>query len=102
MDPGIGAVVTFRLDRSIEPSRFVESLRLPLLGVSLGGVESIVTVPARHSHASVPEPERRRRGITDDLVRFSVGLEEPEDLLADLASALDAARIVEVGTTASA
>jgi cysteine-S-conjugate beta-lyase len=51
-------------------------------------VESIVTVPARHSHASVPAPERQRRGITDGLIRYSVGLEDLEDLQEDLAFAL--------------
>ncbi|MFZ5826889.1 MAG: PLP-dependent transferase, partial [Bacillota bacterium] len=61
---------------------------LPLLGVSLGAVESLVAVPARHSHASVPAEERLRRGITDDLIRLSVGLEEVDDLIADLAQAL--------------
>ncbi|MCP3103135.1 PLP-dependent aspartate aminotransferase family protein [Myxococcus sp. K15C18031901] len=86
--PGTGAVVSFRLARDAMAAPFVESLRLPLLGVSLGAVESIVTVPARHSHASVPAPERERRGITDGLIRFSVGLEDVEDLQADLAQAL--------------
>ncbi|MBZ4415335.1 PLP-dependent aspartate aminotransferase family protein [Myxococcus sp. RHSTA-1-4] len=86
--PGTGAVVSFRLARDEWAAPFVEALRLPLLGVSLGAVESIVTVPARHSHASVPAAERQRRGITDGLIRFSVGLEELEDLQEDLALAL--------------
>ncbi|QSQ20288.1 PLP-dependent transferase [Pyxidicoccus parkwayensis] len=86
--PGIGAVVSFRLARDEWAAPFVEALQLPLLGVSLGAVESIVTVPARHSHASVPPAERQRRGITDGLIRFSVGLEDLEDLQEDLALAL--------------
>ncbi|WP_338870558.1 PLP-dependent aspartate aminotransferase family protein [Myxococcus stipitatus] len=86
--PGTGAVVSFRLAHDAMAATFVESLRLPLLGVSLGAVESIITVPARHSHASVPAAERERRGITDSLIRFSVGLEDVEDLQADLANAL--------------
>ncbi|WP_408888085.1 trans-sulfuration enzyme family protein [Myxococcus faecalis] len=86
--PGIGAVVSFRLASDAMTSSFVEALKLPLLGVSLGAVESILTVPARHSHASVPAAERERRGITDALIRFSVGLEDVEDLQADLANAL--------------
>ncbi|WP_044889292.1 trans-sulfuration enzyme family protein [Myxococcus hansupus] len=85
--PDTGAVVSFRLARDTLAAPFVESLQLPLLGVSLGAVESIVTVPARHSHAAVPAPERQRRGITDGLIRFSVGLEELEDLQEDLAQA---------------
>ncbi|GHG67097.1 PLP-dependent aspartate aminotransferase family protein [Comamonas sp. JC664] len=85
--PDAGAVVSFRLARDTLAAPFVESLQLPLLGVSLGAVESIVTVPARHSHAAIPAPERERRGITDGLIRFSVGLEELEDLQEDLAQA---------------
>ncbi|WP_426757044.1 trans-sulfuration enzyme family protein [Myxococcus sp. Y35] len=86
--PDTGAVVSFRLTQDALAAPFVEALQLPLLGVSLGAVESIVTVPARHSHASVPAPERERRGITDGLIRFSVGLEELEDLQEDLERAL--------------
>jgi cystathionine beta-lyase len=92
--PDTGAVVSFRLASDAMAAPFVEALRLPLLGVSLGAVESIVTVPARHSHASVPVAERERRGITDGLIRFSVGLEELEDLQADLAQALGRAERV--------
>lgn len=90
--PGAGAMLSFRLASEAMAGPFVEALRLPLLGVSLGSVESLVAVPARHSHASVPAPERIRRGITDDLIRLSVGLEEPEDLAADLAQALAGAQ----------
>jgi cystathionine beta-lyase len=92
--PGCGAMLSFRLvsDRLTAP--FVDRLQLPLLGVSLGAVESIVAVPARHSHASVPPAERARRGITDDLIRFSVGIEEPEDLIADFEQALASATSV--------
>lgn len=86
--PGVGAMVSFRLAHPTFTKPFVEALQLPLVGVSLGAVETLVAVPARHSHASVPEPERVRRGITDDLIRFSVGLEEWPDLQADLAQAL--------------
>lgn len=92
--PGAGAMLSFRLGSASMAGPFVDALQLPLLGVSLGSVESLVAVPARHSHASVPEPERIRRGITDDLIRFSVGIEEVEDLTADLAQALEAAAAV--------
>jgi cystathionine beta-lyase len=86
--PGAGAMLSFRLRHESMTPHFVGALKLPLLGVSLGAVETLVAVPARHSHASVPAPERARRGITDDLIRLSVGLEEAEDLIADLAQAL--------------
>ncbi len=87
--PGIGAVVSFRLASAALTAPFVSRLKLPLLGVSLGAVETIVTIPARHSHASVPAADRERRGITDDLIRLSVGLEEPADLIQDFAQALE-------------
>jgi cystathionine beta-lyase len=86
--PGVGAMLSFRLTHESLTAPFVDGLQLPLLGVSLGAVESLVAVPARHSHASVPAAERAQRGITDDLIRFSVGLEEPADLMADLDQAL--------------
>ncbi|MFZ5816134.1 MAG: trans-sulfuration enzyme family protein [Bacillota bacterium] len=86
--PGTGAMLSFRLASEAMAAPFVERLELPLLGVSLGAVETLVAVPSRHSHASVPPEERARRGITDDLIRLSVGLEEVEDLMADLEQAL--------------
>ncbi len=86
--PDTGAVLSFRLAHAAMTAPFVMRLQLPLLGVSLGAVETLVAVPARHSHAAVPPEVRARRGITDDLIRLSVGLEEPEDLIADLAQAL--------------
>lgn len=86
--PGVGAMLSFRLVHESLTEPFVEQLQIPLLGVSLGAVETLLAVPARHSHASVPPEERLRRGITDDLIRLSVGLEEPVDLIADFSQAL--------------
>ncbi len=71
---------------------FLRHLRLPLLSVSLGGVESIMSHPATMSHASMPRAERERRGIGEGLVRMSVGLESGEDLLADIRRALEKAK----------
>ena len=85
---GGGAVVSFELQDGPTAHRFLRSVRLPLLAVSLGGVESILSYPATMSHGSMPREERLARGITDGLVRFSVGLEDPEDLIRDLANAL--------------
>jgi cystathionine beta-lyase len=92
-DPGVGAVLSFRLSPAVEMERFVQALQIPLLGVSLGAVESILTVPAFHSHASVPAAERERRGITAQLCRLSVGLEAAADLVADLEQALAIAAV---------
>ena len=85
---GPGAVVSFELASEELAKAFLRALRLPLLAVSLGGVESIVSYPATMSHASMPSSERERRGITGGLVRLSVGLETAEDLIADLEQAL--------------
>ena len=77
---GPGAVVSFELPTVEMAHAFMRSVTLPLLAVSLGGVESILSYPTTMSHASVPPEERLARGISDRLVRLSVGLEEPADL----------------------
>ena len=85
---GPGAVVSFEL-ATVEVTRgFLRSVKLPLLATSLGGVESILSYPATMSHASVPPGERMARGISDRLVRLSVGLEDPEDIIGDFEQAL--------------
>ncbi|MCD8140735.1 MAG: PLP-dependent aspartate aminotransferase family protein [Planctomycetaceae bacterium] len=85
---GGGAVVSFELRDADMTRAFLRRVRLPLLAVSLGGVESVMTYPVTMSHASMPPEERARRGIGDTLVRLSVGLEAGEDLLADMQQAL--------------
>ena len=85
---GAGAVVSFELRETATALRLLKQVKLPLMAVSLGGVESILSYPATMSHAAVPPAEREARGITDRLVRLSVGLEASEDLIADLESAL--------------
>lgn len=83
-----GAVLSFRLpNRSIAKS-FVENIRIPVFAVSLGGVESILSHPAQMSHAAMPKADREKRGITDGLLRFSVGLENVDDLIADFEQSL--------------
>jgi cystathionine beta-lyase len=90
-------VISFELGDGPAAHRFLRNARLPLVAVSLGGVESILSYPATMSHGSMPAEERHRRGITDGLVRLSVGLEEPEELISDLAQALGAAAGAERG-----
>jgi cysteine-S-conjugate beta-lyase len=85
---GAGAVVSFELADADTAVRFMKAVTLPLVAVSLGGVESILSYPATMSHASMPREERLKRGIRDSLVRLSVGLEDPEDLVDDLLQAL--------------
>lgn len=99
---GGGGVLSFELRGGAEETRaFVERLRRFALAPSLGGVESLVTLPAFSSHAAMSVAERERAGVSDQLVRLAVGIEPVEDLVADLRQALDAAtaqaRRVSVG-----
>ncbi len=66
----------------------LKRVKLPLVAVSLGSVESILSYPAMMSHAAMPADLRQKRGITNGLLRFSVGLENVEDLIEDLDQAL--------------
>ena len=89
---GAGAVLSFRLpDRKITKT-FVEHVKIPVFAVSLGGVETILSYPTTMSHAAMPDAEREKRGITDGLLRISVGLEHVEDLIADFEAALAIAK----------
>ncbi|MEW5323053.1 cystathionine beta-lyase [Geobacillus thermoleovorans] len=85
---GFGAVLSFRLADEEAARTFVRNVRLPVFAVSLGAVESILSYPAKMSHAAMPKDERLRRGITDGLLRLSVGLEDVNDLIADFERAL--------------
>ncbi|TFD98411.1 cystathionine beta-lyase [Jeotgalibacillus sp. R-1-5s-1] len=85
---GAGAVLSFRLPSKECAGVFVEAMKIPVFAVSLGAVESILSYPATMSHAAMPLAEREKRGITDGLLRLSVGLEDPEDLLSDVKQAL--------------
>jgi cystathionine beta-lyase len=81
---GFGAVLSFKTDTTERARRIMEKVKLWSVAVSLGGVESILSYPVKMSHAAIPATERERLGITDNLIRLSVGLEEPEDLIDDL------------------
>jgi cystathionine beta-lyase/cystathionine gamma-synthase len=88
---GFGAMVTLRLDGGLQRvRRFVKALNVFLFAESLGGVESLVCHPATMSHAAMNPDERARAGIADGVIRLSVGIEDPEDLVEDLGRALDA------------
>ncbi len=86
---GFGGMVTVDMGSGDRAERLVAGLRLFALAESLGGVESLVCVPARMTHASVPPERRAAMGLHDGLVRLSVGIEDADDLIADLAEALD-------------
>ena len=88
---GFGGMISIELGSIERAKRFVERTRLFALAESLGGVESLIGHPATMTHASVPPEMRRAMGLTDALVRLSVGIEDVEDLVADLDQALVAA-----------
>ncbi|WP_077324644.1 methionine biosynthesis PLP-dependent protein [Virgibacillus siamensis] len=81
---GKGGMLSFRLQKVIWIEPFLENLELISFAESLGGVESFITYPATQTHAEIPEAERTRRGVDNRLLRFSVGIEQTEDLIADL------------------
>ena len=86
---GFGGMVSFELQGGLSAARrVVERLRIFTLAESLGGVESLVEVPAVMTHASIPEPVRRKHGVPEGLIRLSVGLEDVQDLISDLDRAL--------------
>jgi cystathionine gamma-lyase len=90
MTGGYGGMITAVLDRDLEGTRrFLERTRLFTLAESLGGVESLIEHPAIMTHASIPPAQRAALGIADGLVRLSVGIEDCDDLIADLKAALN-------------
>jgi cystathionine gamma-lyase len=90
---GFGGMVSFELKGGLEAARaFAKSVKLFALAESLGGVESLCDHPAIMTHASVPKEQREKLGISDGLIRLSVGIESAEDLIADLDHALSALR----------
>ena len=86
---GFGGMVSVELNGGLKRNiRFTTKTRIFALAESLGGVESLVGHPATMTHASIPDAERRRRGLPDALVRLSVGIEDEKDLLEDLSRAI--------------
>ena len=85
---GFGGMLSFELQEVLDASRFQKALKLIKPSMSLAGVESTLLSPSQTSHALLGPEERQRQGIKDGLIRFSVGIEEPEDLIADIEQAL--------------
>ena len=89
---GAGAMISFVLKEDYDYRRFFENLRLITLAESLGGVESLVCHPATMTHAAIPADIRKKVGIVDELIRFSVGIEDADDLIEDLTQAIEASK----------
>ncbi|MDR0710096.1 MAG: PLP-dependent aspartate aminotransferase family protein [Spirochaetaceae bacterium] len=86
---GPGAVLSFKTKTIEHAIRFLGKIKYAAVAVSLGGVETIASYPVRMSHAAIPPAERTRLGISDSLIRISVGLEDADDLIADFDNALN-------------
>jgi cystathionine beta-lyase/cystathionine gamma-synthase len=87
---GFGSMISIELGSYDKAKAMLDSMRLWALAESLGGVESLISHPASMTHASIPLERRTQLGITEGLVRLSVGIEEVDDLRGDLLQALDA------------
>ena len=85
---GFGAMLSFDLGSLESARRLLNHVKLCSLAESLGGVETLISLPAIMTHASIPPDVRQQIGITDGLIRLSVGIEDVEDLIADLEQAL--------------
>lgn len=90
---GPGAVLSFRLKDGYDGRKLVESVSMWTLAVSLGGVESIITLPARMTHLPYAPSERQRLAIDDRLVRLSTGIEDADDLISDIESAMSVSKV---------
>ena len=86
---GPGAMISFTLKKEYDYKKFFRSLKLVTLAESLGGVESLVCHPATMTHAAIPKDIREAVGITDELIRLSVGIEDVDDIIADLTQAIE-------------
>ena len=87
---GFGSMMSFGLKGGYEAgTTLMDNVHLALLAVSLGGVETLIQHPASMTHAGVSKEDKLKAGITEDLVRFSVGIEDAEDIIADLKHGLD-------------
>ena len=87
-----GVMISFELQDNYDIEKFFESLELVTLAESLGGVESLVCHPSTMTHASIPEEIRKKVGITDGLIRLSIGIENIDDILADIEQAIEKAK----------
>lgn len=91
---GFGGMVSFRIKGGLEQAqKFTQAVKVFILAESLGGYESLVDVPSLMTHASIPAEDREKLGISDSLIRLSVGLEDTQDLLDDLTQALEVSQV---------
>ncbi|WP_412985660.1 trans-sulfuration enzyme family protein [Pontimicrobium sp. IMCC45349] len=89
---GFGAMMSFELKKSVDVSQFLKSLKLIKPSMSLAGIESTMLLPSETSHALLSEDDRLAQGISNSLIRFSVGIESKKDIIADIEQALQNAK----------
>ena len=87
--PGLGGMVSFKVTNPEQIPNILSRVRIFSFAESLGGVESLITYPTTQTHADIPQEVRHSYGLTDDLLRLSIGIEDPEDLIADLRAVLE-------------
>jgi cystathionine beta-lyase/cystathionine gamma-synthase len=87
--PGKGAMISFELTTAEDAHKLLNSVKMIALAESLGGVESLISLPAAMTHASIPKETREKIGIKDSLVRLSVGIEDADDIISDLKAGLE-------------
>ena len=87
---GFGSMISFHVDSAQTALQVLEKVKVIIFAESLGGTESLITYPALQTHPDVPKEMREHLGITETLLRLSVGLEHADDLIADLKQALEA------------
>ena len=90
---GFGAMLSFELSNLYDTTKFLNHLKLIKPSMSLAGVESTMILPSKTSHALLTEVERKNQGISDQLIRFSVGIESKKDLIYDIKTALASSKI---------
>lgn len=86
---GFGSMISFYVDSPETVERVLKSVKIIHFAESLGGIDTLITYPATQTHVDVPEEERNERGITNTLLRLSVGIENADDLIDDLERALN-------------
>lgn len=86
---GFGSMISFYVDSRATVEKVLKSVKIIHFAESLGGIDTLITYPATQTHVDVPEEERNERGITDTLLRLSVGIESADDLIEDLESAIN-------------
>ena len=92
---GFGGMLSFELKNGLDATAFMKALELIKPSMSLAGIESTVLSPAKTSHSLMPPEERTKQGISDSLIRFSLGIEEAEDLIADIEQAINKVKLTK-------